>query len=86
VATGRGRTPRRDGGTVACRCRLGFRSLLGHQRREHEDLEIAVPTARFGEVVDALADVELWVVGPDPALADRSSGHPWIAGALDTPA
>ena len=44
--------------------------FLGGQRREHEDLEIAVPADRFAEVVNALPDVELFVVGPDPALAD----------------
>jgi hypothetical protein len=44
--------------------------FLGGQRREHEDLEIAVPADRFGEIVDALAPLELFVVGPDPALAD----------------
>jgi Aminoglycoside-2''-adenylyltransferase len=44
--------------------------FLGGRRREHEDLEIAVPSDRFGEVVDALAGLELFVVGPDPALAD----------------
>jgi len=37
--------------------------FLGGQRREHEDLEIAVPAARFGEVAAALADYELYVPG-----------------------
>jgi Aminoglycoside-2''-adenylyltransferase len=44
--------------------------FLGGRRREHEDLEIAVPSDRFEEVADALAELELFVVGPDPALAD----------------
>ena len=33
--------------------------FLGAQRREHEDLEIAVPSARFGEFVEPLAGLEL---------------------------
>lgn len=37
--------------------------FLGGQRREHEDLEIAVPGDRFGEVAEALAGFELFVVG-----------------------
>jgi hypothetical protein len=37
--------------------------FLGYQRREHEDLEIAVPQDRFGEVAEALAGFELFVVG-----------------------
>jgi Aminoglycoside-2''-adenylyltransferase len=35
--------------------------FLGGQRREHEDLEIAVPGDRFGEVAEALAEFELFV-------------------------
>ena len=39
--------------------------FLGGQRREHEDLEIAVPRDRFGEIADALSAYELFVVtGP----------------------
>jgi hypothetical protein len=37
--------------------------FLGGQRREHEDLEIAVPSDRFGEVADALAAFELFIPG-----------------------
>ena len=37
--------------------------FLGGQRREHDDLEIAVPIDRFGEVAEALAGFELFVVG-----------------------
>jgi hypothetical protein len=37
--------------------------FLGGQRREHDDLEIAVPRDRFGEVADALAGFELFVPG-----------------------
>jgi hypothetical protein len=43
--------------------------FLGGQRREHEDLEIAVPNSRFEEVVDALSDFEFFVItGPRKAM------------------
>ena len=42
--------------------------FLGGQRREHEDLEIAVPNERFGEVAEALAGYEIFVItGPREA-------------------
>jgi Aminoglycoside-2''-adenylyltransferase len=37
--------------------------FLGSERREHEDLEIAVPSHRFGELAEALAGFELFVPG-----------------------
>jgi hypothetical protein len=44
--------------------------FLGEERREHEDLEIAVPSDRFGEIVLALSAFELFVAGgPEPGLA-----------------
>jgi hypothetical protein len=36
--------------------------FLGGQRREHEDLEIAVPSSRFDDVVEALPDFEFFVI------------------------
>lgn len=36
--------------------------FLGGERREHEDLEIAVPADRFGEVEAALGELEFHVV------------------------
>lgn len=36
---------------------------VGHQRREHEDLEIAVPQARFPELREALRPHEFDVIG-----------------------
>jgi hypothetical protein len=36
--------------------------FLGEHRRQHDDLEIAVPAARFGEVARALAGMDLFVV------------------------
>ena len=42
--------------------------FLGGQRRQHEDLEIAAPNRRFGEVADALSEYELFVItGPREA-------------------
>jgi aminoglycoside-2''-adenylyltransferase len=43
--------------------------FLGGQRREHEDIEIAVPRDRLGEVLGALSDYELFAAGvPGPGL------------------
>jgi len=44
--------------------------FLGGERREHEDLEIAAPNARFAEVAAALADYEIAVIStPEQGLA-----------------
>jgi hypothetical protein len=43
--------------------------FLGGQRREHEDIEIAVPSDRFDEVADALSGLELFVI-VGPGLAE----------------
>jgi Aminoglycoside-2''-adenylyltransferase len=44
--------------------------FLGGQRREHEDLEVAVPGARFGELANVLAGFEIFVIGtPENGLA-----------------
>ena len=43
--------------------------FLGGQRREHEDLEIAAPSARFDEIVEALPGLEVFVMGPKPGTA-----------------
>jgi hypothetical protein len=54
--------------------------FLGGQRREHSDLEIAVPRARFPEVAEALAGFELFI--PDSDLTPSPSGLVWpLAGA-----
>ena len=45
--------------------RLSGRAIdlfLGGQRREHEDLEIAVPGTRFDELVPALDGFEIYVI------------------------
>jgi Acetyltransferase (GNAT) family len=42
--------------------------FLGEQRREHDDLEIAVPRHRFPEIAEALDGFELFVAG---------AGHAW---------
>ena len=36
--------------------------LAGKQRREHEDLEIAVPADRFDEIAERLSDMEIFVI------------------------
>jgi hypothetical protein len=41
--------------------------FLGRERRDHEDLEIAVPADRFDEVAAALGELEFHVVGPATA-------------------
>ena len=44
--------------------------FLGGERREHEDLEIAVPNERFHDVAAALAGYEIAVIGtPEQGLA-----------------
>jgi hypothetical protein len=51
--------------------------FLGEERREHEDLEIAVPNTRFDEVVaDALSSFEIFVI------TDRHEATP-LAHARD---
>jgi hypothetical protein len=43
--------------------------FLGGRRRDHEDIEIAVPRERLGEVLDALVGFELFAAGvPRPGL------------------
>jgi hypothetical protein len=42
--------------------------FVGEQRREHEDLEIAVPNSRFDEFLPSLNGLEVFVItGPDEA-------------------
>jgi Aminoglycoside-2''-adenylyltransferase len=49
--------------------------FLGGQRRDHEDLEIAVPRDRFAEVAEALAGFELFTpVGPNLVRPFRGAG------------
>ena len=50
--------------------------FLGEERREHEDLEIAVPRDRFAEVARALAELEFFV-------PDRGRVRPLAAAADD---
>ena len=55
--------------------------FLGEERREHEDLEIAVPRQRFAEVAAALADFELVV--PDSDLGvELVWPYAWAEAAL----
>jgi hypothetical protein len=53
--------------------------FLGGKRREHEDLEIAIPAATLGEFVDALAGFEIYAVrvpgkGVFTPLAEAGAG------------
>jgi Aminoglycoside-2''-adenylyltransferase len=56
--------------------------FLGDERRAHDDLEIAVPDARFAEVSGALADYELFVpCGPNlvrPFAPGAESHQTWV--------
>jgi hypothetical protein len=36
--------------------------FLGEERREHEDIEVAVPNTRFEELAEALAGLEVFVI------------------------
>ena len=47
--------------------------FLGGQRREHEDLEIAVPRERFGEIAQALAGFDFFVPGHPTGLVSPMS-------------
>jgi len=48
--------------------------FLGQQRRDHEDLEIAVAHDRFAEVAARLPDCDLFVVGSGRALPLADAG------------
>jgi hypothetical protein len=48
--------------------------FLGRERREHEDLEIAVPAVGFGEVAEALGELDFHVVAPATAVPVAESG------------
>lgn len=48
--------------------------FLGQQRRDHEDLEIAVPQAHFDEVAAALPGFEFHVVGSGHAVPIAEAG------------
>jgi hypothetical protein len=60
--------------------------FLGGHRREHEDLEIAVPNDRFDEFVDALSGLEIFVIVgkglAEPLAASRaklpSTHQTWV--------
>ena len=65
--------------------------FLGGQRREHEDLEIAVPSSRFDEVVEALDGLEVFVIigpaeplrSPRRATSSRRPIRPGFATGTD---
>ncbi len=49
--------------------------FLGKEHREHEDLEIAVPHARFGDIAAALPDLDFFVVGDGLAWPLNQAGE-----------
>jgi Aminoglycoside-2''-adenylyltransferase len=55
---------RLDGIDVPWRVSAGWAIdlFLGVERREHDDLELAVPASRFGEVADALCELDFHAV------------------------
>jgi hypothetical protein len=57
-------TARLDGVDVPWRVSAGWAIdlFLGGERREHEDLEVAVPADRFGDVASALSELDFHVV------------------------
>jgi hypothetical protein len=57
--------------------------FLGQERREHEDLEIAVPRDRFGRIAERLSGFELFI--PDGGLTDPGLVWPFAQApaALD---
>src|ERR1700690_1274385 len=48
--------------------------FLGHERREHDDLELAVPAARFREVAGALSELDFHVIGPGTSVPVDHAG------------
>ena len=64
--------------------------FLGTQRREHDDLELAVPATRFREVTDVLSELEFHVIGPGTAVpvdeADELLERHHQTWGLDRPA
>lgn len=53
--------------------------FLGYEHRVHEDLEVAVPHDRFGEVAAALSGFELFVVGDGSAWPLEHAGEAFTA-------
>src|SRR6184192_2848951 len=50
--------------------------FLGRERREHEDLDLAVPEPRFAEVADRFPMLRFCVVGPGLAVpVDEEPGR-----------
>ncbi len=58
--------------------------FLGGQRREHEDLEIAVPSARFTEFVAALPGLELHPIVDQRAVPLAEAGDEALAESHQT--
>jgi hypothetical protein len=48
--------------------------FLGEQRRDHDDLELAVPASRFREVANALGELEFHVIAPATCVPVDEAG------------
>jgi Aminoglycoside-2''-adenylyltransferase len=57
--------------------------FLGGARRQHDDVEVAVPAARFGEIAGALAEYDLCVVKDGEATPLDTAGSA-LAGTHQT--
>jgi len=53
--------------------------FLGFQRRDHEDLEVAIPHDRIGELTPKLEDCEIFVVGDGLAWPLAQAGEMAVA-------
>src|SRR3954447_16375358 len=58
--------------------------FLGGQRREHEDLEIAVPNTRFDEIADVLEAFEIYVITGPHEATPLPSAHDRLADTHQT--
>ena len=58
--------------------------FLGAQRREHDDLEIAVPRDRFGEIADTLSAYELFVVTAPSRLTSLDDASESLGDTFQT--
>jgi hypothetical protein len=58
--------------------------FLGEERREHEDLEIAVPNTRFDEVAEALSGLEIFVITGPREATPLEDARDQLAGTHQT--
>lgn len=58
--------------------------FVGAQRREHEDLELAVPSARFAELVPALEGFEIYVITAPAEATPLAEARPRLEDTHQT--